>query len=110
MPVFLGTVLLLRTDRNPLEISFRTNNGKYESILFCQICIESDTNANHSNKCKGDIGKLSIFDYMDFYLDGIIDKCKREIPNLSKYKLTMLPQDIIQHIISEDFKTVSTDI
>ena len=66
--------------------------------------------ANHSNKCKGDIGKLSIFDYMDFYLDGIIDKCKREIPNLSKYKLTMLPQDIIQHIISEDFKTVSTDI
>lgn len=66
--------------------------------------------ANRSKKCDGDIRKLSIFDYMDFYFDSVIDKCYKKIPSLSKYKLTMLPQDMIQYIISEDFKAVSIDI
>ncbi len=66
--------------------------------------------ADWSKNCDGDIRKLNIYDYMNFYLEGVIGKCYDEIPNLSRYKLTMLPQDMVQHIISEDFKTVSIDI
>lgn len=39
----------------------------------------------------------------------LADKCKKELSSITKQKLTMLPQDMIQFFISIDFSAVSVD-
>lgn len=65
--------------------------------------------ANNSNRCKGDVAKLSVLDFLDFYRRDSVDNCTKVLPNILKEKLTMLPQDMFQYIIMNDFGSVPLD-
>lgn len=66
--------------------------------------------AQKSNDCKGNIARLRSYDYMNYYFEDRLDQCIKELPNIRKKNLTMLPQDMIQYIISKDFISVPADL
>lgn len=67
--------------------------------------IESQV-ANKSNRCRGDVTKLNAFDFLDFYRKTSVDNCTKILPDLLRQNLTMLPQDMFQYIIINDFDSV----
>ena len=54
----------------------------------------------------GKRGSVGNFDYLNFYCYSIEEKCNIFLLDIQKRRMTMLPQDMIQLIISEDFKSV----
>ena len=65
--------------------------------------------ANRSERCQGNVFNLSSFDYLDFYCLTISQKCSANLSEIVQLGLTMLPQDMIQYIISTDFKSIGTN-
>lgn len=40
--------------------------------------------ANNSKRCKGDVAKLNVFDFLDFYRRDSIDNCTKILPDISR--------------------------
>lgn len=56
--------------------------------------------------CNGDKTLLRSYDYLNYYCTNFGIKCQERLPEVIKNKLTMLPQDMVQFIVCEDFKGV----
>ena len=78
---------------------------KIEEITSKISLIEKKV-AERSNKCKGNISKISNLDYLDYYCYDTAERCLSVVHDLKNQKLSMLPQDMIQYIIDLDFKQV----
>lgn len=54
--------------------------------------------------CNGEVEKVTIYNYKDYYIANAADRYLDLIPDLTKNRYTMLPQDMMQYMIECDFQ------
>ena len=87
-------------------------NGYFTSSDFKKISDRIDENERTVDEKKSEVASfkkksvdtLKMYDYLDFYINILPDKIKEKL-SLGKVQ-SLLPQDIVQQIIEEDFDGV----
>lgn len=66
--------------------------------------------ADNSKTCKGNIDKLSVYDYLEYYKKDVVKRILSSLSEIKNHGYTMLPQDMIQFFISRDFQGITIDM
>ena len=56
--------------------------------------------------CRGNKSNLCSYDYLNYYCYDFGNKCWTKLPEIIKRNYTMLPEDMVQYIVAEDFNNV----
>ena len=87
--------------QDQIPVSTRTDMEKWIEEIEGRIRKTRETIA--LKYCDGQVERLRDYHYKDYYLSSLKTKYTQQLPQLKAKGYTMLPQDMMQYIMEEDF-------